>query len=95
MQAGYDYLLLGRKVQRRLLRFAALFLVVLGLGLLGGGIAFFVVFDKSTEELEDQFNVTTTAKSLLFLDLLPWITSRKIELLDDPDLIRQLVLKTF
>ena len=58
MQAGYDYLLLGRKLHRRLLRFVALSLVVLGLGLLGGGIAFFVIFDKSTEELEDQFNVT-------------------------------------
>lgn len=43
------------------MRFTAVILVVLGLGLLGGGIAFFVFFEKSTEELEDQFNVTITS----------------------------------
>ena len=67
MEAGYDYLLVNRRFRRlrRIVRlinenplpYAGAALVVLGLiGVLIGSL-FFFVFDKSTEELEEELNV--------------------------------------
>ena len=67
MEAGYDYLLVNRRFPRlrRIVRlinenplpYAGAALVVLGLiGVLIGSL-FFFVFDKSTEELEEELNV--------------------------------------
>ena len=61
MEAGYDYLLVRRRFHRHLVRYGAGFLVFLGVAALVGGISFFVIFDKSTEELQDKHNVSSVS----------------------------------
>ena len=57
MEAGYDFLLLRSRLQRRFVRGSGILLVIIGLLLLGGGIGYFVYSQKARSDL-DSLNVT-------------------------------------
>ena len=57
MEAGYDFLLFRSRMQRRFVRVSAIFLVIFGALLLGGGVAYFVYSQKASSDL-DKLNIT-------------------------------------
>jgi len=59
MEAGYDYLLLRSRLQRRFIRASAIFLVITGVILLSAGIAYFVYAHRARSNLDD-LNVSVT-----------------------------------
>ncbi|MFQ6026753.1 MAG: sortase [Dehalococcoidia bacterium] len=70
MEAGYDYLLLRRKLQRNLFTFPAIFLVVFGALLLAGGGAYYGYAAKARADL-GQLNVTVPKAETFSLDQKP------------------------
>jgi LPXTG-site transpeptidase (sortase) family protein len=67
MEAGYDYLLLRGRLQRHLLGFSGLFLLIFGALLLAGGGAYYAYAAKARADLE-QLNVALPETNRTFLD---------------------------
>jgi LPXTG-site transpeptidase (sortase) family protein len=67
MEAGYDYLLLRGRLQRHLLGFSGLFLLIFGMLLLAGGGAYYVYAAKARAHLE-QLNVALPEADRTFPD---------------------------
>src|SRR5918992_1609417 len=67
MEAGYDYLLLRGRLQRHLLGFSGLFLLIFGALLLVGSGAYYVYAAKARADLE-QLNVALPEADQTFLD---------------------------
>jgi LPXTG-site transpeptidase (sortase) family protein len=67
MEAGYDYLLLRGRLQRHLLGFSGLFLLIFGALLLAGGGAYYAHAAKARADLE-QLNVALPETNRTFLD---------------------------
>jgi LPXTG-site transpeptidase (sortase) family protein len=67
MEAGYDYLLLRGRLQRHLLGFSGLFLLVFGALLLVGGGAYYTYAAKARADL-DQLNVALPEADRAFPD---------------------------
>src|SRR5918996_3064692 len=67
MEAGYDYLLLRGRLQRHLLGFPGLFLLIFGALLLAGGGAYYAYAAKARADLE-QLNVALPETKRTFQD---------------------------
>ena len=63
MEAGYDFLLFRSRMQRRVVRVSAIFLVVIGVLLLGGGAAYFVYSQQARSDL-DNLNATVPQRDI-------------------------------
>lgn len=66
MEAGYDYLLLRGRLQRHLLGFSGLFLLIFGALLMAGGGAYYAYAAKARADLE-QLNVALPEANRTFL----------------------------
>jgi LPXTG-site transpeptidase (sortase) family protein len=68
MEAGYDYLLLRGRLQRHLLGFSGLFILIFGALLLAGGGAYYAYAAKARADLDQQLNVALPEAGRPFLD---------------------------